>query len=70
MIEVSNECVGCDKDMGCIGPACPYLHVVRFFCDRCKDEVDKLYKADGDELCSECLLDDFESIEVSDYELD
>lgn len=34
-----NECVNCPAGMGCYGDSCPQKHVVRCYCDQCKDEI-------------------------------
>ena len=63
MITYEDECVGCPTEMGCMGSACPYRNVPHLYCDKCEEEVEKLYKYDGDEICEECLLKEFEVIE-------
>ena len=63
MITYEDECVGCPTELGCIGSACPYRNVPHLYCDKCKYDVEKLYKYDGQELCEECLLKEFEVIE-------
>ena len=63
MITYEDECVGCPTEMGCMGSACPYRNVPHLYCDKCKDDVEKLYKYDGQEICEECLLKEFEVIE-------
>ena len=62
---IENECVGCPKEMGCINSACPYIDVPHFYCDKCGDET-KLYYYNGDELCVNCLLENFDIVEGSD----
>lgn len=57
-----SECVSCGRP--CIGKACPYYEVTRFYCDRCKKET-TLYMVDDEELCVDCLLKDFEVVEGS-----
>ncbi len=71
MIEYINECAGCAAELGCDGRACRYMNVPRFYCDGCgaekegrdrtkrqsADEV--LYEYDGNELCIECLFNEF-----------
>lgn len=61
-----NECVGCPPEMGCMGSACPYRNVERFYCDECGDET-TLRKTDYGELCESCLLKKFPIVEGSDY---
>lgn len=54
MKETSNECVGCPKEIGCLGSACPNRKVTRFYCDECGEET-QLYYYDGQELCINCI---------------
>ena len=65
MKRIENECVGCPSEIGCIGSGCPYRNVVRYYCDRCKDET-TLYHYYDEELCEECLLKEFEVVEGSE----
>ena len=58
-----NECVGCPKEMGCLGESCPNRHVTRFYCDKCDCETD-LYYYDGQELCIDCIEKLLEKVEV------
>lgn len=62
----TNECVGCPPEMGCIGTACPYYSVERFYCDECKNE-EKLYEFNGRELCINCIEKQLTVVEGSDY---
>ena len=62
MIKCENECVGCPKEMGCMGDSCPNRNVKHLYCDRCGDDVEELYNFLGEELCEECLLKTFEKI--------
>ena len=34
------------------------------YCDKCGEDVEELYKVDGEELCKECLLNNFEKVEL------
>lgn len=63
MITYEDECVGCPTELGCMGSTCPYRNVPHLYCDKCGDDVEKLYKYDGQEICEECLLKEFEVIE-------
>ena len=63
MITYEDECVGCPTEMGCMGSACPNRNVKHLCCDECGDDVKKLYKYDGREICEDCLLTEFEVIE-------
>lgn len=62
---IENECVGCPPELGCFGNACPNRNVVRIYCDRCNAET-KLYRYYGEEICGECLLEEFEVVEGTD----
>ena len=62
MIKYENECVDCPPEMGCLGNSCPNRKVPHLLCDRCGEDVEELYKVDGEELCEECLKDNFEKI--------
>ena len=66
MKKIANECVGC-KDIGlhCLGLSCPNKSVVRFYCDRCEEET-TLYHYDGEELCKNCILEEFDIVEGSE----
>lgn len=61
MIRYESQCVNCG--FPCRYEACPNYKVRILECDRCKDEVEKLYDYDGEEICEECLLKEFEVIE-------
>ena len=63
MVTYENECVGCPPEIGCLGTACPNRNVKHLYCDKCGYEAEKLYKYDGEELCEECLLERFDTIE-------
>ena len=65
MIKYENECVGCPTELGCMGNACPNRDVPLLCCDKCGDDVERLYEYNGEELCVECLLDKFNVIELS-----
>ena len=66
MKRILDECVGCPPEIGCFGSSCPYKNVVRFYCDRCGEE-NKLYHYNGEELCEDCLLKEFDVVEGSDW---
>ena len=63
MITYENECVGCPPELGCLYDACPKRNVKHLYCDKCGCEEERLYNYDGEELCAECLLSEFETIE-------
>lgn len=62
MITYEDECVGCPKELGCFGNACPNLNVPHYYCDRCGYEVDKLRDFNGEQLCDDCILKEFEEV--------
>ena len=64
MVKHENECVGCPKEMGCLGRFCPNRNVPHLYCDHCKDEVDALYYWHTQEWCIDCILKDLEKVEV------
>ena len=69
MIKYENECCGCAvPGYPCMGSACPNRNVPHMYCDRCGEEFEKLYKFDGEEICAECLLSNFEYISIDDSE--
>lgn len=55
MVKYENECVGCPKELGCLGNTCPNRNVPHHYCDKCGDETD-LYEFDDRELCGSCVL--------------
>lgn len=59
MVKVENECVDCG--LPCLGDSCPYRNVVRYYCDKCKEEK-KLYYFDRDELCIDCIEKELEEV--------
>lgn len=67
MQKVVNEC--CDCAAGgypCRGSSCPLRAVTRYYCDKCKSE-DVLYEYDGQELCKDCLLEQFPIVDGSEW---
>lgn len=59
-----NECVGCPPEMGCLGSCCPNRNVIRLYCDKCKTEVEHLYWSDGEQLCQDCIMEQYEEVDV------
>lgn len=64
MVKYEDECVGCPKELGCLGSACPNRNVPHFYCDECKNDVETLYYYDGKELCLECIEKMLEKVKV------
>lgn len=66
MKRIENECVGCSSiGIPCLGNSCPNKNVVRFYCDKCGEER-RLRKYNGEELCQDCLLKEFEVVDGSE----
>lgn len=61
-VRYENECVGCPKEMGCLGVACRYMNVPYYSCDQCGDEGD-IYEYEGQHYCADCLLSLFEKVQ-------
>lgn len=65
MKKIENECVQCQPELPCLCSICPNVNVVRFYCDKCKEE-ETLYHYDDMELCAECILKEFKIVEGSE----
>lgn len=52
--------------MGCLHSACKYKNVPHYYCDICGDET-TLYDYDGEQLCENCLLENFQVVKGSEY---
>lgn len=75
MKKVENECCQCASALyPCIGDSCKCRHVPHWYCDKCKNEFEpeELYLKDDKELCTECLLLEFETVaqkeDMDDYD--
>ena len=66
MITIENECVGCPKELGCLGSSCPNREVTRHYCDECGEET-KLYEFEGKELCIDCIEKYLIVVDGTDY---
>ena len=68
MIKYEDECVGCPKEMGCLGNSCPNLNVERHYCDSCGD--DATLNIDEQDFCDTCaelyLCDIFRALGFED----
>lgn len=60
MRRIENDCVDCG--LPCLGDSCPYRNAEHFYCDRCGSE-EKLYYFGDEELCANCILEEFEAVE-------
>lgn len=56
MVKYENYCCSCDP---CWGSICPNRKVPVHYCDKCGEELDKIYDVDGEELCESCLKEMF-----------
>jgi len=59
MKRIENDCCGCAVTAyPCRGNNCPLKNADHYYCDCCKNEVNKedLYEYEGQELCNDCLL--------------
>lgn len=64
MVAEENRCCDCAVPAyPCLGDSCELRHCRVLYCDKCKDEVDRLYKYGGEELCESCVLDRLEVAE-------
>ena len=70
MIIYKDECVGCPKEIGCLGDSCPYRHVPRHYCDKCGREGAEFAIDGQEEYCKECvkeiLSDIFSDMDLSE----
>ena len=67
MVKYENDCIGCAAPgYPRLGESCRYRNVKHLCCDDCGDDVEKLYCVDDQELCEDCLLEHFETIELED----
>lgn len=57
MVRHESGCFDCG--LPCLGVACPAYRVVVLECDRCHDEVEELFEVDGEDLCEDCLKNEF-----------
>lgn len=66
MRTVTDECCDCaTESYPCLGSSCPNRNVVRYYCDRCKEEFEPeaLYVNENDEeLCADCILLEFPTV--------
>lgn len=63
MRRYESGCVDCG--FPCKYEACPNYKIEVFKCDFCKEEDVILYYYNGNEICAECLLKEFEVVEGS-----
>lgn len=64
MVKYEGECCGCATEAyPCLGNMCPNINVKHLYCDKCGEDVGKLYEFDGKELCGGCVLKELEVVE-------
>lgn len=61
MRKYENQCVGCPREMGCLGSACPYVNVPVDYCDDCGSEGAE-YRIDGEDYCEDCATKYMKSV--------
>ncbi|MBO5969146.1 MAG: hypothetical protein J6S14_11695 [Clostridia bacterium] len=67
MIRYEDHCCECAAPgYPCLGSSCPNRNVPVYYCDKCGDEMEEVYKVDGEDLCEECLKDHFRKKEDDD----
>lgn len=64
MIKSESDCLNCG--LPCKHELCPHYRAKRLQYDKCKDEVDKLYKYGEEELCEDYLVKEFEVVELEE----
>lgn len=67
MIEYIDECVGCADSYPCIA-SCKCKSVPHLICDFCKQEAEVLFRYESNEICQECLHQEFEQITYDDLD--
>ena len=55
-VRYEDQCVGCPPEKGCLGHACPNMHIPVWYCDECGEEDVDLYEVDEEEVCAKCAL--------------
>lgn len=64
MIAYEDYCIGCPKEMGCLGAACPMKNVPVTYCDTCGADAE--YEVEGEHYCNQCirnrLIEEFNSL--------
>ena len=57
MVKYENECCGCATPAyPCMGDACTRRKVPHLYCDWCNEDVEDLYKYEGEQVCVDCIL--------------
>lgn len=66
MIWTENACVDCQ--IPCESQCCPYAAETHSMCDRCGNEDICLFWYEGEQVCGDCILSDYEIVEGTEYE--
>lgn len=71
MVKYQDECVGCPREIGCLGNACPHIHVPVYYCDKCgrDTEYEHLRRLEGGDICTSCFFDTVDEDHPNPYEL-
>ena len=64
MVRILRGCCGCDAQNTACCISCSERESVEMTCDRCKDDVFRLFWFGDEQLCVDCLLKEFDEVEV------
>lgn len=67
-VSYESECVGCETCVGCGRRYRKYAELEDLTCDLCGDSVEKLYVAEGKQVCASCVLKDYDEINEDNFE--
>ena len=60
MLKYENHCCDCAvPGYPCRGDACELRRVEVYYCDKCGCELEEIYDVGDEELCEECLKEEF-----------
>lgn len=65
MIKYEDSCVCCG--LPCLGESCPNKSVLHLYCDKCKQEVARLFYSPisiDAQLCEDCVLEELEEVAI------
>ena len=64
VVKYVDECCDCSVPAyPCLGSSRPNRNVKHLYCDKCGEDVKRLYEFDGKELCGDCVLKELEVVE-------
>jgi len=64
MIKYESNCVSCG--FPCMKDSCPNYKVRVCICDKCKEEVERLFWYNGFQYCKDCLVSEFDEVDCDD----